>query len=164
MAANPPVLHWQAAQQRIVRIQEEQFPLGLLPVSTFRAHAVEMHGDDLLVIATDGIIEVCSPSGTEFGIEALEGLLRSNAGAPLAILAESIFAAARAYGEQQDDQTLLLVRRTCRKYLPESADPDASRGRQVQYHSAEPEDDRSGDHAMEAAFPRLRLGFTSSAR
>jgi hypothetical protein len=57
-------------------------------------------------------IEVCSPNGIEFGIEALEGLLRTNAAAPLALLAESIFAAARAYGKQQDDQTLLLVRRT----------------------------------------------------
>jgi serine phosphatase RsbU (regulator of sigma subunit) len=112
LAASPPVLHWQAAQERIVRIEQEQFPLGLLPVSTFRAHAVEMHGDDLLVIATDGIIEVCSPGGIEFGIEALECLLRSNAGAPLVILAQSIFAAAHAYGKQQDDQTLLLVRRT----------------------------------------------------
>jgi serine phosphatase RsbU (regulator of sigma subunit) len=111
MAASPPVLHWQAAQKRIVRIEEEQFPLGLLPVSAFSAHRVEMHDDDLLAIATDGIIEVCSPSGNEFGCEALESLLRSNAAAPLATLAESVFAAAQAYGQQQDDQTLLLVRR-----------------------------------------------------
>jgi serine phosphatase RsbU (regulator of sigma subunit) len=112
MAGSPPVLHWQAALGRIVRIEEEQFPLGLLPVSGFSAHPVEMRGDDLLVVATDGIIEVCSPSGIEFGIGALESLLRSNAEAPLAVLADSIFAAVRAYGNQEDDQTLLLVRRT----------------------------------------------------
>ena len=111
MAASPPVLHWQAAQKRFVRIEEEQFPLGLLPVSSFTAHGVEMHDDDLLVIATDGIIEVCSPSGIEFGIAALESLLNTNAAAPLATLATSIFAATRAYGQQEDDQTLLLVRR-----------------------------------------------------
>jgi serine phosphatase RsbU (regulator of sigma subunit) len=124
MAASPPVLHWQRAQERIVRIEEEQFPIGLLPVSAFRAHRVEMHGEDLLVIATDGIIEVCSPMGIEFGIESLESLLRSNAAAPLALLAESILAATCAYGKQQDDQTLLLVRRTCREVSTILCEPD----------------------------------------
>jgi hypothetical protein len=80
----------EGAQKRPVRITEEHFPLGLLPGAAFTAHAVEMHSDDLLVIATDGIIEVSTPDDLEFGMEGLEDLLRSNASLPLPILAESI--------------------------------------------------------------------------
>lgn len=110
-AASPPVLHWHALERTVQRIEEEQFPLGLLPVGAFPARELLMDPGDLLLVATDGIIEVCSKQDVEFGIEALESLLAHQAEQPLPAIASSILAAIFQHGQQQDDQTLLLVRR-----------------------------------------------------
>ena len=119
MAASPPLLHWSAAQRRIGRIEEQQFPLGLLPVADFPAQKLAMENGDVVVIATDGILEVNSSKkdgnrsdpGAEFGAEALEKLVTENAERPLPEMAAAILKMVRGYGKQFDDQTLLLVRR-----------------------------------------------------
>src|ERR1700722_18352957 len=51
MAACPPLLHWSAANNSVTRIQEEQFPLGLLPVSAFPACQLVMGMNDVVLIA-----------------------------------------------------------------------------------------------------------------
>jgi len=74
-----------------------------------------MEAEDIVVIATDGILEVNSAErsahGAEFGIEALEALVTENAALPLPELAAMILGTVRGFGKQLDDQTLLLVRR-----------------------------------------------------
>jgi serine phosphatase RsbU (regulator of sigma subunit) len=42
-------------------MEEGQFPLGLLPVSSFDGQRLEVVSGDLLVVATDGILEVEAP-------------------------------------------------------------------------------------------------------
>ena len=115
MAASPPLLHWSAAGKSVAAVEEQQFPLGLLPVSDFPAHRLAMEAGDLVVIATDGILEVNSKErsakSAEFGVGALEMLVSDGAGLPLHELAASILQSVRSYGKQLDDQTLLLVRR-----------------------------------------------------
>ncbi|WP_263350493.1 PP2C family protein-serine/threonine phosphatase [Acidicapsa acidisoli] len=119
MAASPPLLHWSAASRSITCIEEQQFPLGLLPVSEFPACRLPMESGDLVVIATDGILEVASETksrrgaehSVEFGAARLEKLVTDCAELPLHELAASVLSAARSYGRQLDDQTLLLVRR-----------------------------------------------------
>jgi len=115
MAASTPLLHWRADQGNMLRIEEQQFPLGLLPVPHFPASRLGMEAGDIVVIATDGILEVNSAErsaqGAEFGIEALETLVTENATLPLPELAAMILRTVRSFGKQLDDQTLLLVRR-----------------------------------------------------
>jgi Stage II sporulation protein E (SpoIIE) len=111
MAGSPPLLHWKAASGKVIRVQEEQFPLGLLAVSNFPARQIDVEPGDVILIATDGIYEVAAPDGVEFGINALENLLTTHAHAPLHELASVILKTVRVYGKQADDQTLLLVRR-----------------------------------------------------
>jgi len=115
MAASPPLLHWSAAQKSIVSIEEQQFPLGLLPVSEFPARQLAMNTGDLVVIATDGILEVNASEkaegGAEFGAASLEKMMMENADLPLPELAGLILRRVRSYGKQFDDQTLLLIRR-----------------------------------------------------
>ena len=77
----------------------------------------------MVLIATDGILEVTSAAkamlGVEFGIAALERLIirqiqnqiQNPIQNPLPALASAILASVRSYGKQLDDQTLLLVRR-----------------------------------------------------
>ncbi|HEX4005148.1 MAG TPA: PP2C family protein-serine/threonine phosphatase [Acidobacteriaceae bacterium] len=112
MAASPPVLHWSPQQDRLQLVQVEQYPLGLLPVSGFTGDAMEVKAGDLLVVATDGVLEVCDREEEEFGIERLEQTIEANAQKPLAEMASAVLARARAFGKQTDDQTLLMIRRT----------------------------------------------------
>ncbi|HZZ39782.1 MAG TPA: PP2C family protein-serine/threonine phosphatase [Acidobacteriaceae bacterium] len=111
MAASPPVLHWSAERRDRRLMQEKQYPLGLLPVSGFTGEAMEIAPGDLVVVATDGVLEVCNRRDEEFGIERVETAIGAEARAPLTHVAERILRDTRAFGAQVDDQTLLVIRR-----------------------------------------------------
>jgi serine phosphatase RsbU (regulator of sigma subunit) len=110
MAASPPILHWHASNAALSYFEEEQFPLGLLPVSGFDGQRLETAPGDLLVVATDGILEVCDKSQEEFGLARLKDVIEGHAKAPLFELAKKILEAANGFGKQADDQTILIVR------------------------------------------------------
>lgn len=111
LAASPPIVHWHASAESISQFEEPQFPVGLLPQSQFDGFSLDASTGDLFVVATDGILEVADKQGEEFGLERLNQVVASGARDPLAQLAASILAAARSYGRQIDDQTILLLRR-----------------------------------------------------
>lgn len=110
LAAHPPILHYRT-QTGAERISAEQFPLGLLPVDGFSAGASIMSSGDLLIAVTDGILEASNESEDEFGLDRLQEVIARHSGDGLSTLADAILSAARAFGEQIDDQTLLLIRR-----------------------------------------------------
>ncbi len=110
LAASPPILQWHASGRTLSHTEEGQFPLGLLPVSSFDGQRLEVASGDLLVVATDGILEVCNKPQEEFGVERLKQVIAANAKDPLPELAARILAAARGFGHQLDDQTILIVR------------------------------------------------------
>jgi serine phosphatase RsbU (regulator of sigma subunit) len=111
LAASPPFLQYHAGGRNVSDKEEAQFPLGLLPVSSFDGHTLEMAQGDLLVVATDGILEVANKPGEEYGVERLKDVIAGNAAEGLPELAEKILAGARGFGAQFDDQTILIVRR-----------------------------------------------------
>ena len=111
LAASPPILHWHSGRLALSRLEEEQFPLGLLPVAEFSGRHIEMARGDLLAVATDGVLEACNAGGDEFGIERLERTIGALADSSLAELAGRILDAANQFGKQADDQTILLIRR-----------------------------------------------------
>jgi len=111
LAASPPLLQWHASRSAISNTEVEQFPLGLLPVPSFDGHTLQMAAGDVLVVATDGILEVRNKPGEEFGVERLKDLIAINATETLPELARKILTSAHAHGAQFDDQTILLVRR-----------------------------------------------------
>jgi sigma-B regulation protein RsbU (phosphoserine phosphatase) len=110
LAASPPILQWHASGQTLSHTEKGQFPLGLLPVSSFDGQRLEVAPGDLLVVATDGILEVCNKPQEEFGAERLKQMIAANARNALSELAAKILAAARAFEHQLDDQTILVVR------------------------------------------------------
>jgi serine phosphatase RsbU (regulator of sigma subunit) len=112
MAASPPILHRRISRNDLQVVQEQQFPLGLLPVAGFAGGTLDLAAGDVLLVATDGILEVCRQDGEEFGLERLEETLLNCAGQPLAMIAERILSKVRSFGPQTDDQTLLLIRRS----------------------------------------------------
>ena len=110
LAGHPPILLARPGHNRIEHLIDEQFPLGLLPAPRWNSHTLTPSAGDLLLIATDGIIEAESKHGDEFGLERLDELLRGNVCRPLPGLSAEIHSAVRAFAEQSDDQTLLLIR------------------------------------------------------
>lgn len=111
MAASPPVLHWSPHRGDLCLVQEEQYPLGLLPISGFTGEAIQLYPGDLLVVATDGVLEICDKKEEEFGVERLQQAIAANARRPLPELTQAILDKACAFGKQTDDQTLLVIRR-----------------------------------------------------
>jgi hypothetical protein len=110
LAGHPPVLHYCRANGTFCELSLEQFPLGLVPDAKFAAMEINVESGDLLLIATDGILETSNAQDREFGTEGLRGCVESNPEAPLPQLATNILAAVATWGKQQDDQTLLIVR------------------------------------------------------
>lgn len=110
LAGHPAVLHLAASGRPRPRLTDQQFPLGLLPFAGYRTHSLEVDPGDLLVAATDGILETCGKDGLDFGADGLENLALLHRHLPLPALAEKIFAAAAGIGPQEDDRTLLLIR------------------------------------------------------
>jgi serine phosphatase RsbU (regulator of sigma subunit) len=110
LAASPPVVHWHASARSISKFEEPQFPVGLLPSSRFDGFALHAATGDLLVVATDGILEVADKRGQEFGIERLNDVIAAGPRDPLPQLATRILTVAGSFGRQLDDQTILLVR------------------------------------------------------
>lgn len=111
LAASPPVVHWHASGPSTSKLEEPQFPVGLFAGSEFEGFPIHAEAGDLFVAATDGILEVENKQGEEFGVERLNELIASGAHEPLPQLGARILRAARNYGRQLDDQTILLVRR-----------------------------------------------------
>jgi len=50
------------------RLADEQLPLGLLADQPYRGQCIELRSGDVLLAATDGILEAAGPSGEEFGL------------------------------------------------------------------------------------------------
>jgi serine phosphatase RsbU (regulator of sigma subunit) len=110
LAGHPPVLHYCHANGSFRELSLEQFPLGLVPDAHFAAMEINIEPGDLLLIATDGILETCNAEDQDFGTDGLRNCVESNATVSLAQLAANILATVAKWGKQQDDQTLLIVR------------------------------------------------------
>jgi serine phosphatase RsbU (regulator of sigma subunit) len=82
----------------------------MLPWTGYRSQLVSAEPGDLLVTATDGLLEVADKEGVEFGVEGLERPLLGHAAMALPMLAQRILRTVQERGLQQDDQTLLLIR------------------------------------------------------
>jgi sigma-B regulation protein RsbU (phosphoserine phosphatase) len=110
IAAQPPILHYRKEDHRVTRLGDEQLPIGLLPEASYRSHHWHVKSKDLLLIATDGILDAEDRHGEAFGLTRLEVLLLKYQDAPLADIADYIHIALRDSYQQSDDQTLLLIR------------------------------------------------------
>ena len=110
VAGHPPVLRINGLSGAADYLFDEQLPLGLFLNAEYRSQTASCRRGDLLVIATDGVLEVENVRGEEFGSARLETLVRSEIGRPLPALATTILESVKRFGKQTDDQTLLLIR------------------------------------------------------
>ena len=92
-------------------ITTAQVPIAMFDTYPFRSAVLEVRNGDLLVLMTDGLVEVFDAKDQDFGLERAKSLLAASAERPLREIADALVSAARAHGKQLDDQTLLLIRR-----------------------------------------------------
>ncbi len=110
LAGHPSILLCGSAGEPVETLSDEQFPVGLIKSASYRSQSFLAAAGDLLVVSTDGILEVAQKDGTEFGLEHLGALTLLNRTRPLAELCATILASVHNFGAQLDDQTLLVVR------------------------------------------------------
>jgi len=88
-------------------------PLAAEAETLFDQKAVRVEYGDRLLVLTDGVLEVSSPSGERFGTGRLGDLLQANRQLPIDRLVESVVQALVSYsgdaGLTHDDVTFLLV-------------------------------------------------------
>jgi sigma-B regulation protein RsbU (phosphoserine phosphatase) len=107
----PPLL---IRNQQAHKLDIHGMVLGAFPNQSYGHGNIELQPGDLLVAYTDGITEPENEYGEEFGEIRLAELLVQNANQPFAELTRLIAAAVRDWSatpEQQDDMTLLMLRR-----------------------------------------------------
>lgn len=112
LAGHLPIFHWSAETRRITRYENESLPLGVAPDQDFVERSVGSSPGDLLVVLTDGLIEVQDRAGRQLGLDGFERLIVEVADRPLDEIFSHLTDAVRARGPGDDDQTLLLIRRS----------------------------------------------------
>lgn len=111
LAGHLPVLHYRSrtrtVEERIVR----NLPLAVVPDVQFEDGCIDCEEGDLLVILTDGLTEAANKRGEEIGLEPLKDVLLRSADSSLDQISAALRQRSLEQGKQEDDQTVLLVRR-----------------------------------------------------
>lgn len=111
LAGHLPILHYRAGEGTWTEIEADHPPLGVLDGESFQAVACTCAPGDLLVLITDGLMEVFDEQGKQVGWHGIRQVITNlDHTAPLPEIGERIFQAARDFGPQVDDQSILLVR------------------------------------------------------
>jgi phosphoserine phosphatase len=115
-AGHGPALLWQAASDQFVDLNSTGVPLGVIvPTDYPLGPSLAIQPGDLLVLATDGIVESFDKGGEQFGIERLRQLITRLAGAPIQELVRSIGRQVELHyvgDSPPDDLTVLALRRS----------------------------------------------------
>jgi sigma-B regulation protein RsbU (phosphoserine phosphatase) len=110
----PPFILYRGG--RIETLREGGMVLGPSPGALYQRGFARLAPDDVLVLYTDGITECTHhATGEEFGLSRLQRLVRRHAARPAAEIVDLVFQAVSRYagsGHPDDDQTLVVVRRT----------------------------------------------------
>jgi len=87
--------------------------LSVLDEATYQVGAVTLTSGDLLLLYTDGVVEVMTREGEEFGLARLQAVLRDVRALPAAVIINAIIQTTQRYAgstSYPDDYTLMVVR------------------------------------------------------
>src|SRR5216684_5865053 len=110
LAGHPPILHFSARTGEATRLECPNMPLGILPSADFVTCEIRQEDGDVFALYTDGLLEVASAAGEEFGIKNLQAELQKYGKKPLDVICRSLQESIARHGAQFDDQSLLLIR------------------------------------------------------
>ena len=111
LAGHPSLLHVRANASTAAWVGESQLAIGITADTRYETRTFDVERGDVVLVVTDGLLEVTNPQNEELGTAGLARSLQTIADTePLAEIEARVFAACQAYGVQTDDQTLLIVR------------------------------------------------------
>jgi len=102
------------ADGRIERLTQSGPSLIILPEAQYGTETVVLQEGDLLVLYTDGVVEVFDRDRREFGNERLEEVARRSRGGSAGVVLQEIVSATRSFSGpelSQDDFTLVVIKR-----------------------------------------------------
>ncbi|HQN01610.1 MAG TPA: SpoIIE family protein phosphatase [Candidatus Hydrogenedentes bacterium] len=109
---NPPLLL--RADGRVDTLTQGGPLLSILLGAVYRAAQVTLQVGDLLVLYTDGVVEVMSKEGEEFGLARLQAVLQAAHSLPAQAIIERIIQATQVFSgaaNYRDDFTCMVVKR-----------------------------------------------------
>lgn len=111
---NPPIIVRPRIEPcELFHLRAEAVPIGMFADTQFAATKFQLEKDDILVAYTDGITEAANTSGELWGLERLEGLLRSCSQKAPSEIVERILAEVSDFADgelQRDDATLVVMK------------------------------------------------------
>lgn len=111
-AGHSPVIY-RPAQGAARLLPADYAPLGVLHQSIYTEQTLDLSPGDLLVIATDGLVEASDRAGHRFGYDKLLTVVDRLADRSAQELAVTLFAAVTQFSAnciQEDDQTMLILK------------------------------------------------------
>lgn len=109
-AGHLPILHYSKSTQKIHLYDSTYPPLAVLPGQNFGGINIKAFTGDLLILVTDGFVEVFDKNDHEFGFERIEEIVMKNCNQPLKEIYGILSIETTKFGSQSDDQTFLAVR------------------------------------------------------
>jgi phosphoserine phosphatase RsbU/P len=110
VAGHPPILHFHAESRTVDEVTLSNAALGIIPSQSYELSSLNVRAGDVLLLITDGFIEVFDRHDREFGLEAIKQVLRLTGLQPLADVLFALRNATRAHGAPHDDQSALVLR------------------------------------------------------
>ncbi len=128
-AGHPPPLHFHS--RGVTMLKQTGMVLGPSSTSTYSRGFRSLERGDALLLYTDGMFEAHDADGREFGIDRLTEAFQAIREKPADVIARGLIDAVRAHAqrEPEDDQTVVVVKRTEESTPPQrpSDGPLASR-------------------------------------
>jgi serine phosphatase RsbU (regulator of sigma subunit) len=109
-AGHLPILHFQHLTKQIHKLDSTYPPLAVLPGQPFDGVKISVQSGDLLVLVTDGFVEVFDKNEQEFGQVRIENTILKHAGKPIKEIYDNLVTETLKFGSQSDDQTFLAIR------------------------------------------------------
>jgi len=115
-AGHPPPIWLRkggTGEPAVSRLTEGGTVLGLLPSASYRVESIHASAGDVLVLFSDGLVDVTNAADEFFGEERLLAAILGVADQPARVIVDTILSAARAFAggrPNDDDETLLVVR------------------------------------------------------
>jgi sigma-B regulation protein RsbU (phosphoserine phosphatase) len=107
---NPPFL---VGSSGVHRLETGGLIVGLFGGAEFEQEILQLQAGDVLVVFTDGVSEVLSKDGEEFGDDRILEAIRANQDASTQAMLEAVFESVAEFtigAEQNDDMTAMVVR------------------------------------------------------
>ena len=112
-AGHNMMIHYKSSSNQIEHLDTDDFPLGLSDDFTFETKSTDFKSGDLLVLYTDGLVDVNSPEGIPYGTTALENLILNSAQGTAREITELVLEAIQAHSRGipfPDDISIIIFK------------------------------------------------------